>query len=134
MSDRYITKQKTPAATTREELYKVELPATTTVGGVDTSGLSASVHVQTVITGLVICEASGNSITYQVDVETLEASAPGTITYIVKDKTLGASGTDILHFGGVLAPDTAVNVYSSRADTDFTLFGIETRTEGGPSG
>jgi hypothetical protein len=98
--------QQEPAATTETTLYTV--PSAT----------------QAVCSTLSICNRTTSAATFRVRIKVNNA-ADADAQFVCFDAPISAKDTLLLTFGATLGAGDVVRVYSSNADTAFTLFGSE---------
>ena len=125
------------------KLYSVPVASGTTVGTVTgVAPLSTSIHVQTMVTSLIVCNTSAvdGSFSIQIIGWDPEESVATDSSYLFKDAPLIQATTKALSLGLVLSPGeelkTAIGVVVSPShfECDFTLMGIEVVSGGGPNG
>jgi len=98
--------QSEPAITTETTLYTV--PSAT----------------QAVCSTLSVCNRTAVSATFRVRIK-INNAADADAQFVCFDAPIAAKDTLLLTFGATLGAGDVVRVYSSNADTAFTLFGSE---------
>ena len=124
------------------KLYSVPVASGTTVGTVTgVAPLATSIHVQTMVTSLIVCNVSAVNGSFDIQIigwdPGADPPAATTSSYLFKDAPLAQATTKALSLGLVLSPGeelkTAIEVVGS-LECDFTLMGIEVVSGGGPNG
>jgi len=131
MTDRYkILGQESIDKTDSADLYEVPSAAAVSVGTVEVSPKSASLHVRTLVTSIIVCNTDGvaGSITIKL------VSAASKETHLLKGNSIPGNGTKTLSLGLVLSSGEKITGSSHDADYDFTVMGVEILSGGGPSG
>ena len=98
--------QQEPAATTESTLYTV--PSAT----------------QAVCSTLSVCNRTTSAATFRVRIK-INNAADADAQFVCFDAPIAAKDTLLLTFGATLGAGDVVVVYSSNADTAFSLFGSE---------
>lgn len=88
-------------------------------------GASSTASTSTIISSIVICNASTSAATYSIGVNTASAAfAAG--RYIVYQSSIAANDTIALTLGVVLDPTNRfLNVASSASTVNFSAYGVE---------
>ena len=124
-----------------EAFYEVPSAATTEVGPggteVEVSPKAQSSLVQTLVTGITICNVAGITQWITIRLTPAGGTEPADSYYINYFQVLAAETSWIFNHGLVLSPGDSISVTawggSSTVNSHFTLFGVETSSGTGPN-
>ena len=132
MPDRYrILGQVSIEPTDEIALYAVPVAESTSVGVVEVSPKSSSLHVRTLITSIIVCNTDSASGNFSIRLFSADSL---TFTYLLKGSSVAIDGTKVLSLGLVLGAGEQIKCSCASADYDFSVMGIEILSGGGPSG
>ena len=149
--DRYkvLGQLANPTGAVSTVLYTVLVPASVSVGGIEVAPKATSIHVQSLVTGLMVCENAGGAAAgvTTFDMKLITAAGPST-TYVVRTRVIGTvadpSGVtaaypnvplvceNFFQLGMTLSPGDALWVEATSDTVHYTLFGIEVTSGRGP--
>ena len=133
MADRYriLGQLKQVASVTAGTLYTVPVPAAVTVGEVGVAPEVVSIHFQTLVTSIIVCNVGASEAKFSITLS--GTSDPVVTTNLFLNTVLSIENTSVCVLGLTLSAGDSLKVSCSEADCDFTALGIETTTGRGPN-
>ncbi len=119
------------AGTTSDTLYTVPVAAEKTAGSPQVSPKASSIHVQSVLTTIIVCNDSGaDSTLYTITLT--DASNSNLVTFLAFDTVLVKDKIEVLDLRLTLSAGDIIKVGCSGQICDITANVIETVTGSGP--